>query len=120
MDKKITNSLRQALDLIKSGKVKSARPILVEILKTNPDIEQAWYMLSFAVPNKERQIYALNQVLRINPGHEKARDRLAKLTGQPVEPIPESFQQPIEPTMEPKKVDVSEPDEIRGIEPEGD
>jgi hypothetical protein len=120
MDQKIANSLRQALDLIKSGDVKSARPILVEILKTNPEIEQAWYMLSFAVPIKERQIYALNQVLQINPGHEKARDRLAKLTGQPVEPIPESFQQPIEPTLEPEKVDISEPEEKKGIEPEGD
>jgi hypothetical protein len=82
MDKETAKSLRQALDLLKSGDVKSARTMLVEFLKTNPENEQAWYMLSFAVSDQQKQIYSLNQVLRINPSHEKARDRLSKITGK--------------------------------------
>jgi hypothetical protein len=82
MDKNTAKSLRQALDLLKSGKVKSARSILVEFLKTNPENEQAWYMLSFAVSDRQRQIYSLNQVLKINPLHEKARKRLLAISGK--------------------------------------
>lgn len=83
MDKETTKSLRQALDLLKSGDVKSARSLLVEFLKTNPENEQAWYMLSFAVSDLQKQIYSLNQVLKINPLHEKARNRLSKITVKP-------------------------------------
>jgi len=80
MENETAKSLRQALDLLKSGNVKSARTLLVEFLKTNPENEQAWYMLSFAVTDQQKQIYSLNQVLRINPSHEKAKNRLTKIT----------------------------------------
>ncbi len=83
MNQELANSLREALKLIKSGKNKSARSILVEILKTHPDNEQAWYMMSFAIPVLEKQIYSLEQVLRINPQNEKAQTRLANLKDQP-------------------------------------
>jgi hypothetical protein len=82
MDQETSKSLRQALNFLKSGNSKAARSLLVEILKKYPDSEQAWYMLSFAVPNRERQIYALNQVLRIDPWHEKALNRMEKFTGE--------------------------------------
>jgi hypothetical protein len=82
MDQNIIKSLREALSLLKSGDAKSARSLLVDVLKNDPDNDQAWYMLSFAVPNQERQIYALNQVLRINPWHEKALTRFEKISGE--------------------------------------
>ncbi|MGD8457911.1 MAG: hypothetical protein PVF83_16145, partial [Anaerolineales bacterium] len=82
MDKESAKSLRQAYDFLKSGNVKSARTMLVEFLKTNPENEQAWYMLSFAVSDQKKQIYSLNQVLKINPSHEKAQNRLSKITGK--------------------------------------
>jgi hypothetical protein len=110
MDKESAKSLRQALDHLKSGNVKSARKLLVDFLKTNPESEQAWYMLSFAVPDKDKQIYALNQVLRINPSHEKAQSRLSKVTSEPIE-VPQSDHVPI---VE-EKVTQSEK-----IEPQGD
>jgi hypothetical protein len=93
MDKESAKSLRQALDHLKSGDVKSARKLLVDILKTNPGNEQAWYMMSFAVPDKEKQIYSLNQVLRINPSHEKAQNRLIKIQDDSIE-VPEDDKVP--------------------------
>lgn len=87
MDQRYSNSLRQAAGLLKAGDAKKARAILVELLRQDSNIEQAWYMLSFTVPNLERQVYALEQTLRINPNNEKAKSRLAKLSGAQRSPI---------------------------------
>lgn len=98
MDSDISKSLKKALELVKSGNLKEARPILVEILKKDSEIEQAWYMLSFVVPNHERQVYAIKHALRLNPDSAKYRERLEKLSGSKVqvspEPIVENTPQP--------------------------
>ncbi|MEK6221953.1 MAG: hypothetical protein N2D54_06860 [Chloroflexota bacterium] len=86
MDSSHTNLLRQALDNIKSGKLQDARKILVELLREDSEIEQAWYMLSFSVPNLDRQVYALHQTLRINPKNQKAIERIKKLSGEKYTP----------------------------------
>ncbi|MBW8010602.1 MAG: hypothetical protein FVQ83_05075 [Chloroflexi bacterium] len=80
-DESTTQDLRKALDLLKAGNSKAARPILVRLLKTHPELEQGWYMLSFTVQDSRKQIYALEQVLNLNPENEKARERLAKISG---------------------------------------
>lgn len=81
MDESSSEDLRKALELLKSGDVNAARPILVKLLKTHPELEQAWYMLSFTVQDKRKQIYALEQVLELNPENLKARQRLGKISG---------------------------------------
>jgi hypothetical protein len=81
MDEKTSVELRKALDFLKAGNAAKARPILVRILKEDPEIEQAWYMLSFVVSEYTKQKYAIEQVLRINPNHPKARARLEKISG---------------------------------------
>jgi hypothetical protein len=81
MDQATVKLLRQAAVHIKEGSFKSARKILVEILRDNPEIDQAWYMLSFTVPVLDRQIYALEEALKVNPTNEKAMARLRKLQG---------------------------------------
>lgn len=82
MDQEIYRALQQAAKYIKSSDTKSARKILVEILRTNPDNDQAWYMLSFAVPIKEKQLYALEQALIVNPENVKAKARYLKIESQ--------------------------------------
>ena len=74
-------SLKQAADLIKAGKTKPARGLIIEVLREDPDNAQAWYMLSFSVPRTDRQIYALQQTIRLVPDHQKAIERLKKLGG---------------------------------------
>ena len=75
-------SLKQAAELIKEGKTKPARGFIIEVLRADPDNVQAWYMLSFAVPKVDRQIYALQQTIRLDPDHQKAISRLGKLGGE--------------------------------------
>lgn len=74
-------SLKEAADLIKAGKTKPARGLIIEVLREDPNNAQAWYMLSFAVPRVDRQLYALQQTIQLVPDHQKAIERLKKLGG---------------------------------------
>ena len=113
MNQRTAERLKRALAQLKSGNPQDARSILVDILKDEPDVEQAWYMLSFAVPNPERQVYSLKQALKINPYYEKATERLEKLTGQKVN-------LPSAPRVEEKAAPRKFPPEKSESEPEPD
>jgi hypothetical protein len=82
MSKHVVGSIKKALELIRSGKMDAARPILLEILKKDENIEQAWFLLSYTLPPGEKQEYALNQALKINPEFDRARDRLETMQVQ--------------------------------------
>ncbi|MBN1146898.1 MAG: alpha/beta fold hydrolase [Anaerolineales bacterium] len=112
MDEATLTALREARDLIKAGKPQEARPILVELIRRDQDVEHAWYMLSFTLDEAQQQRYALEQVLRLNPENQKARARLASLSaagesaglapvGAPPSPPPqERAEKGLEPGME--------------------
>ena len=74
--------LREAQALISAGKGREASILLSRFLAENPDDERAWHMLSYALTDRERQIYALKRVLRINPDNRAARSKLDKLYGE--------------------------------------
>ncbi|MBI3159106.1 MAG: hypothetical protein HYZ26_05860 [Chloroflexi bacterium] len=95
MDAASKQELKRAYAYLKSGDRKSASQILVSLLKHDSEIEEAWLLLSLAVDDRNRQVYALQQVLRLNPDNAKARDRLAGLTGAPSAP-------PARPTAQPE------------------
>lgn len=104
MDHEIARSLKKALDLIQAGNPQEARPILVEILKRDSEIEQAWYMLSFVVPNHDRQVYAIKHALRLNPDNPKSRSRLEKLTSGS-QPVPAPAEEALKDSPSKKQVE---------------
>jgi hypothetical protein len=114
MNQRTADRLKRALAQLKSGNPQDARSILVDILKDDPEVEQAWYMLSFAVPSPERQVYSLRQALKINPYYDKARERLEKLTGEKVD-LPAV---PMVEEEEPASRDFSAPEVTKEPEPE--
>ena len=75
------NTLDQALELIKADKFREAGAVLAQVLQDDPGNERAWHMLSYALTDPERQVYALNRVLQINPGNRAAQSRLKQLSG---------------------------------------
>ena len=81
MDHTSQSALDRSLRLLRSGKRSAASVVLAEILKRNPDDELAWHVLSYALSDRDRQIYALERVLHINPMNERAKARLAKICG---------------------------------------
>ncbi|HET7009669.1 MAG TPA: hypothetical protein VFI11_02740 [Anaerolineales bacterium] len=83
-----TDDIRRATALIRHGRVDEAQPILARLLKTNPQSEDGWLLLSMTVKDRQKQMDCLRQVLRINPDHQLAKSRLAKLTRPPTGPLP--------------------------------
>jgi peptide/nickel transport system permease protein len=71
--------LEQALELLNSGQQAEASAVLSRFLAENPGNEQAWHMLSYALTDRDKQVYALQRVLQINPDNKAARSQLAKL-----------------------------------------
>lgn len=69
----------KALKFIKDKRLNEARNLLLEVLNNNAEHDHAWYLLSFTLPNKDRQIYALNQALKINRSNWKAKSILNEL-----------------------------------------
>ena len=92
MDQSRTDRLDRALELLRAGKHEEASVLLAAILTREPDNERAWHMLSYALDDRERQIYALQRVLKINPQNRAAGSRLKKFAmpaTPPAAPEPE-------------------------------
>ena len=75
----IEQALSQAELLIRQNQTSQARAILGEILRENPQNEEAW-ILSAQVSDKPQQVlYCLRQAIKINPGSSRARLLLDRL-----------------------------------------
>ncbi len=75
--------LRQAAELLRAGRQKKARRLLIELVEENELHEQAWLLLSAATDSLEDQLTALRNTLYINPHNQKAKQRLIfRLTKQ--------------------------------------
>ncbi len=83
------NTLAEALKLLKVNENARATALLARLLRQEPDNEQAWHMLSYAVTDPEKKIYALRQVLKINPENWAAQSYLAQLSEAPPPSPPE-------------------------------
>ena len=84
MTQRTNEILAQAKQLVRIGKKRDARILLKKFLEQNPDSEEAWWIMSFAVPDLEHQVQCLEKILQINPERQQARQKLEELTG--VEP----------------------------------
>jgi len=67
---------------IKAGDTKTGFEILRELLADDPDSERAWWIMSGLV-QREQRATCLEQVLRINPENQFARDALKDLQKSP-------------------------------------
>jgi hypothetical protein len=76
------DKLTRAIEYTKSGDKAKARQLLTELIRDEPNNESAWLWMSGVVEKPDRQIYCLQQALRINPNNQHASMGLAKLTSQ--------------------------------------
>ena len=74
-----SEELTQAVQLIKSGNKIAALSILKEIVKAEPNNENAWLWLYSCVEKVEQKKYCLQQALRINPNNQDSHIALLKL-----------------------------------------
>lgn len=75
----MTDKLKQAITLIRSGNKAEGGQILAKILKADPQNELAWLWISQTVKTRQQQQDCLEKVLAINPNNMAAQKALAKV-----------------------------------------
>jgi hypothetical protein len=78
--------LQRAQAHLKAGRKAQAKQLLMPLCRAHPDQLEAWWLLALAVDDPKEQHYALHQVLRLDPWHEQAFLRLARL--EDISPLP--------------------------------
>ena len=106
MTEDLTTTLKQAVDLLKGGQTQEAREILTAFLKSQPNSDQGWFLLSFTVVDPKQQIYCLQRALKLNPNNAHARNRFSKIQGSLSRPQPPKQVPKPEPKPEPASSDV--------------
>lgn len=79
MASRTVDSSAQIKELIRSGEKARALSLLAAAVKTDPNNVEAWWLISFALDDRQKQIYAVKRVLALNPGNPSAEKRLAQL-----------------------------------------
>lgn len=83
----VEEQISQAIQLAKAGNQAEAKRLLTGVVKGEPENARAWYLLSQVSSNEFDAAYCLNQVLRIQPDNQQAKERLEQL-GPPAESGP--------------------------------
>jgi len=79
-------NLTNAITAFKSGDKHTARQLLIQLLKEDPNCEAAWLWLSACTTSPEKKRQCLQKALAINPQNQHARQALDQLTPAPVLP----------------------------------
>jgi len=74
--------IQEAATLIRNRQFDEAADILGAFLQENPESENGWFLLSYAVSEPQKKEQCLERVLNINPNNARARERLLKLQGK--------------------------------------
>jgi Bacterial PH domain len=98
--------IQQGVQAYKSGNREAARKLLIAAVRQYPESEQAWGWMFNVCNTDQERIHCLNQVLRINPSNEKAKQLLDKYT-------PKDFPFEREPSPTPERVTQAEPSQSR-------
>jgi pimeloyl-ACP methyl ester carboxylesterase len=103
MGEMTARSLRDAYDLIRAGNKQEAQNILIPLVRGNPNSAEAWYLLGLALDDKQKQLYAFQQVLRIDPTNQHAQHQVARLQAPQIEkPLTDSTAIQPEPSGRPE------------------
>ncbi|MBN1565380.1 MAG: tetratricopeptide repeat protein [Anaerolineae bacterium] len=68
--------LHQAVELAQAGQRERARQLILQFLQGEPNNEVAWLWLASVAADQAEYVRALNEVLRVNPENQRARNLL--------------------------------------------
>ena len=77
----MSENLNNGIRALKAGDKEQARRLLAQSLREDPNSERAWQWMYNAANNDAEREKCLSEILRINPGNEKARQEHARLFG---------------------------------------
>lgn len=75
----LERKLQQGIDAARRGDRVTARDLLEEVINADPNNELAWMWLASSVTSLSERREALEKVLEINPGNNRAREALRQL-----------------------------------------
>ena len=78
--------LQEGIAAFQAGDRAKARELLLEVVKIDPENEQAWYYLAASESDTTLRKQYLQQVLEINPANTKAREVLDRITAREAAP----------------------------------
>jgi hypothetical protein len=76
--------LQEGIAAFQAGDRTKAHELLLEVVKVDPENEQAWYYLAASESNPATRKQYLEQVLEINPSNAKAREVLERMKAREV------------------------------------
>ena len=76
--------LAEGIAALKAGDKARARVLFAQILKHDPQNEQAWLWLSGVTEDNQRRLACLEKVLEINPNNQHAQRGIAALKQQDI------------------------------------
>lgn len=97
--------LQQAITVIKAGDKESGKQLLIEILKTNPNNENAWLWMTQAVGTDQERLRCLQNVLKINPNNETAKKGLVTIQQRQVSQQPPKIEVLPKPVKQAQQID---------------
>lgn len=71
--------LMDAIDLVRDERREEARALLHDLIREDPDLQDAWLWMSVAVDSLDQASICLDNVLRINPRHSSAASALYRI-----------------------------------------
>lgn len=74
----------KALQAANAGDSQTARKLIVRSVEADPGFLEGWWALANIIDDDQQKRYCLDQVLKIDPNHEKARELVSKLAQSPV------------------------------------
>lgn len=88
------SQLQEAVNAIKSGNTDRAKQLLADVLKHNPQDENAWLWMTKCVTSNDEKRYCFERVLKINPQNQHAIEGIRRLNNPvPPTPLPRATQQ---------------------------
>lgn len=85
-----TNKLfNLAQEALRAGRAPEARQLLIEVVRTHPNHEEAWLALASVVEDMDKAVDCLDRVLALNPNNTVAREwrEFAVKKGTNLEPL---------------------------------
>lgn len=75
----MTATLKEAIAAVRAGDIEDAQLLVADIIESNPDDPQAWYLMSQIVDSPARRAAYLHKTLELDPSHERARAEFSRL-----------------------------------------
>ncbi|GAB4574856.1 MAG: hypothetical protein Kow0077_23480 [Anaerolineae bacterium] len=73
------SDMQEAYRLAQQGDREGALAILYSVVASAPDHRDAWWLIARAALRRDQQVQAVQAVLRLDPGHDRARELAARL-----------------------------------------